>query len=66
MVYFLNIGYEKGFSEQKPKQTHEKIHEIIKSRHSITPKPTEISFPMVNPLLNKNTITRHHLDDSQA
>ena len=37
-----------------------------KSRYSITPKPTEITLPTTNPRLNRNTVTRHHLDDSQA
>ena len=39
--------------------------------YSITPKPTEVTFPLpkIDPPSTKNSkgyITRHHLDDSQA
>jgi len=37
-----------------------------KLSYDITPKPTEITFPRVDPRENRNYVTRHHLDDSQA
>jgi len=41
-------------------------HRASKLDYNITPKPTEIVLPFVDPRENRNYVTRHHLDDSQA
>lgn len=35
-------------------------------RYSLTPKPNEIEMQYINPVQNKNFITKHHLDDREA
>jgi hypothetical protein len=38
----------------------------VSKRRSLTPKPNEIEMPYVNPVGNKNIVTRHHMDDTEA
>ena len=45
---------------------HDIHQKTSKVSYEITPKPTEITFPQVDVRDNRNYVTRHHLDDTEA
>jgi len=46
--------------------SNEPIPQAQKSKSAITLKPTQVVFPLGDPRENRNFVTKHHLDDTEA